>query len=151
MGRSHGRRTLGAMRHEWHQIRNPGLEIGRPVKAAEYFGKNQIACQKILPTQQTVEALRFRRRRAVEVVDPDGAVYEQHRPAGLAFPAFAKIASPAQLAAITSDLLLLFQAHEKFEAAMHDFPLGLKPSEACRPAYEPIIEMDIGSHRQGCV
>src|SRR5204863_7622364 len=36
-----GRRRLGAMRQEWHQIRNPGLEIGRPVTDApesDYLG-----------------------------------------------------------------------------------------------------------------
>src|SRR5207248_1038918 len=35
------RRRLGAMRQEWHQIRNPGLEIGRPVTDApesDYLG-----------------------------------------------------------------------------------------------------------------
>jgi hypothetical protein len=56
------------------------IEIFIAAKSLQYFGKDQVANEDGLFTQEPVEEISLRIGRAVEIVNPDGGINQDHCP-----------------------------------------------------------------------
>lgn len=139
-----------------------GLEDLEPTQLAEYVGGLFVSGQPLqdfahdevedtqpLLGQLRIEPVGLRSTDAIEKVDPDARVDDNHASPAEWHPtqsARREITLPANLAAQTSDARLRLGSHEQAERSLDGRTLGTFAAHSQRLAHQGVVDLDIGPH-----